>query len=89
MKMVREARLRQKDKNKRRPEYQKEKHKDNRCGQCEIPNWTRQHVRPACTVDCRNCKKKVHYEKMCRLQTRIQHVDKTSAEEDNCDHHKI
>ena len=79
------------DKNKRRPEYNKERFKDNRCGQCGMPNWTRQHICPAKTVECRNCKKRGHYEKMCRIPKRIQHVDKTtsSAEEDNWDYDKI
>ena len=79
------------ERNKRRPEYQKQKYKDNRCGQCGAPNWSRQHVCPARTVECRNCKKKGHYEKMCRLPKRIQYVDKisSSAEEDNWDYNKI
>ena len=79
------------DKNKKRPEYQKPRYKDNRCGQCGSPNWSRQHIRPAKSVDCRNCKKRGHYEKMCRLPKRIQHVDKvsSSAEEDNWDYNKI
>ena len=78
------------DKQKRRPEYQRENSGDNRCGQCAAPNWTRQHVCPARTVICRNCKKKGHYEKMCRLPRRIQHVDKTSrsAKEDKWDYDK-
>ena len=56
-----------------------------------MPNLTRQHVCPAGTVDLRNCKKKGHYEKMCRLPRRIQLVDRTSssAEEDNWDYDKI
>ena len=42
-------------------------------------------------LECRNCKKKGHYEKMCRLSKRIQYVDKisSSAEEDNWDYNKI
>ena len=77
--------------NKKRPEYQKPRYKDNRCGQCGAPNWSRQHICPAKLVDCRNCKKRGHYEKMCRLPKRIQHVDKvsSSAEEDNWDDNKI
>ena len=79
------------DKNKRRPEYNKERYKDNRCGQCGTPNWTRQHICPAKSVECIHCKKRGHYEKMCRIPKRIQHVDKTtsSAEEDNWDYDKI
>ena len=46
------------DKNKRRPEYNKERYKDNRCGQCGTPNWTREHICPAKSVECRNCKKR-------------------------------
>ena len=79
------------ERNKKRTEYQRSKYKDNRCGQCGTPNWSRQHICPARTVECRNCKKKGHYEKMCRLPRRIQHVDKasSSAEEDNWDYNKI
>ena len=79
------------EKNKRRPEYHKERYKDNRCGQCGTPNWTRQHICPAKSVECRNCKKRGHHEKMCRIPKRIQYVDKTtsSAEEDNWDYDKI
>ena len=79
------------DKNKRRPEYNKERYKDNRCGQCGTPNGTRQHICPAESVECRNCKKRGHYEKMCRIPKKIQHVDKTtsSAEEDNWDYDNI
>ena len=77
------------EKNKRRPEYHKERYKDN--GQCGTPNWTRQHICPAKSVECRNCKKRGHNEKMCRIPKRIQYVDKTtsSAEEDNWDNDKI
>ena len=79
------------DKNKRRPEYNKERYKDNRCGQCGTPNWTRQHICPAKSVECRNCKKRGHYDKMCGKPKRVQHVDKTtsSAEEDNWDYDKM
>ena len=71
------------ERNKRRPDYHKERHKDNRCGQCGAPNWTRQYICPAKSVECRNCKKRGHYEKMCRIPRRIQHLEKTtsSAEE--------
>ena len=64
------------ERNKKRPEYQKQKYKDNRCGQCGAPNWSRQHICPARTVECRNCETKGHYEKMCRLPKRIQYKDK-------------
>ena len=79
------------DKNKKRPEYQKPRYKDNRCGQYGAPNWSRQHICSAKSVDCRNCKKRGHYEKMCRLPKRIQHVDKvlSSAEEDNWVYNEI
>ena len=55
------------------------------------PNWSRQHICAARTVECQNFKKKGHYEKMCRLPRKIQHVDKasSSAEEDNWDYNKI
>ena len=79
------------ERNKKRPDYHKERHKDNRCGQCGAPNWTRQHICPAKSVECRNCKKRGHYEKMCRIPRRIQHLERTtsSAEEDNWDYDKI
>ena len=78
-------------KNQRRPEYNKERYKDNRCGQYGTPNWTRQHICPAKSVECRKCKMRGHYEKLFRIPKRIQHVDKTtsSAEEDNWDYDKI
>ena len=34
------------DKMKKRTEYQTQKPKDNRCGQCRAPNWSRQHICP-------------------------------------------
>ena len=79
------------ERNKRRPDCHKERHKDNRCGQCGALNWTRQHICPAKSVECRNCKKRGHYEKMCRIPRRIQYLEKTtsSAEEDNWDYDKI
>ena len=78
------------DKNKKRPEYQIPRYKDNRCGQCGAPNWSRQHICPAKSVDCRNCKKREHCEKMCKLPKRTQHVDKVSSSaEDNWDYNKI
>ena len=78
------------ERNKKRTEYQRSKYKDNRCGQCGTPNWSRQHICPARTVECRNCKKKGHYEKMCRLPRKIQHVNKASSSaEDNWDYNKI
>ena len=79
------------DKMKKRPEYQKQKSKDNRCGQCGAPNWSRQHICPAKSAESRKCVRRGHYEKMCRLMRRVQYVDKTtsSAEEDNWDYEKI
>ena len=78
------------DRNKRRPDYNKESYKDNRCGQCAAPNRTREHICPSKSVECRDCKKRGHYEKMCRIPKTIQHVDRTasSAEEDNWDYDK-
>ena len=35
------------DKNKKQPEYQKPRYKDNRCGQCGAPNWSRQTHMPS------------------------------------------
>ena len=43
------------DKTKKRPEYQKQKPKNNRCGQCGAPNWSRQHICPAQLAECRKC----------------------------------
>ena len=73
------------DRTKKRPEYQKQKPKGIRCGQCEAPNWLRQHICPAKTAECRKCKRKVHYDKMYRSMKRVQNVDRTtcSADEDN------
>ena len=78
------------ERNERRPDFQKERYKNNRCGQCRAPNWTRQHISPAKSVECINFKKG-HYEKMRRIPKRIQRVDRaaSSAEEDNWDYHKI
>ena len=66
-------------------------YKDNRCGQCGAPNWSRQHVCPVRTAECHNCRKKGHYEKICRLPKKIQSVDKasSSADEDNWDYNKM
>ena len=79
------------DKMKKRPEYQKQKSKDNRCGQCGAPNWSRQHLCPTKSAEYRKCKRRGHYEKMCRSMRRVQYVEKTtsSAEEDNWDYEKI
>ena len=46
----------------RRPENQKYKQRDNRCGQCGAHNWTRKHICPAKTAECR----KGHYERTYR-----------------------
>ena len=79
------------DKLKRRPENQKNKQRDNRCGQCGAPNWTRQHICPAKMAECRNCKRRGHYEKLCRSTKRVQYIEKTtsSAEEDKWDYNRI
>ena len=80
------------DKNKKRPEYQKPRYKDNRCGQCGAPNWSTQHICSAKSVDCRNCKKRGNYEKMCitrvslcvyRTYVRIKCVYRDSQKEYN------
>ena len=74
---------------KRRPENQRYKQRDNRCGQCGAPNWTRQHICPAKMAECRHCKRKGHYEKMCRSK-RVQYIEKTtSSAEDDRDYDKI
>ena len=76
---------------KRRMENQRFKQRYNRCRQCSAPNWTRQHMCPAKMAECRNCKRRGHYEKMCRSAKRVQYNEKTtsSAEEDNWDYAKI
>ena len=79
------------DKWKRRPENQRYKQRDNRCGQCGSPDWTRQHMCPTKMAECRNCKRRGNYEKMCRSTKRVQYIEKTtgSAEEDNWDYNRI
>ena len=73
---------------KRRTENQRYKQRDNRCGQCAAPNWTRQHMCPAKTAECRNCKRR---QKMCISAKRVHYIEKktSSAEEDNWDYDKI
>ena len=78
------------DNSKRRPENQRYKQRDNRCGQCGAPNWTRQHICPAKMAECRNCKRRGHYEKMCRSTKRVEYIEKTtSSAEDNWDYNRI
>ena len=79
------------DKSKRRPENQRYKQRNNRCGQCGAPNWTRQHICRAKMAECRNCERRGHYEKMCRSSKRVQYIKKTtsSAEEDSWDYKRI
>ena len=88
--MVRKIRIRQEQKKTGIP---KTKHKDNRCGcrQCGAPNWSKQHICPVRTAESRNCRKKGHYEKMCKLPKKKHYVDKasSSAEEDNWDYSKV
>ena len=45
------------ERNKKRPEYQRQMNKNNNCGQCGASNWSRQHLCPARTADCRNFRK--------------------------------
>ena len=73
------------DRIQKRPVYQKQKPRDNRCGQCDAPNWLRQHICQAKTAECRICKRRGHYEKMCRSTKRGQYVERTisMAKEDN------
>ena len=80
--------------------YKRKWTEKNRCRQNEektrIPKtktkrqslWTMRSTRSA---ECRKCKRRGHYEKMCRSMRRVQYVDKTtySAEEDNWDYEKI
>ena len=78
------------ERTKKRPENRKQKPKDNRCGQYGSPNWSRQHICPAKTAECRNCKRRDHYEKMCWSMEGVQYVDRTSsAAEDNWQHDRI
>ena len=45
--------------NSRKPmEFDKRKQRDNRCGQCGILNWTKQHNCPAKGAEFRKCKRK-------------------------------
>ena len=39
-------------------EYDKQKQRDNLCGQCGIPNWTEQNNCPAIGAECEKSKKK-------------------------------
>ena len=78
------------DRTKERPKYQKQKPKDNRCGQCGAPNWSRQHVCPSKTAECRKCKRSGHYENMWSSMKRVQYVDRTtSSAEDNWEYDRI
>ena len=49
----------------KKSDSQKPKYKDNRCGQCGSPNWSRMHICTAKYAECRNCKRRGLYEKMC------------------------
>ena len=71
----------------KKPNSQKPKYKDNRCGQCGPPNWPRMNNCSAKSAECRNCKRRGNYEKMCRSLKKIQHIERmsSSAEEDNWD----
>ena len=62
-----------------RPQYQKQKQRDNRCGQCGAPNWSRQHVCPPKMAECRKCERRGHHEKMCRSIKRVQYVERTTS----------
>ena len=46
---------------------------------------------PDKTAQCRYCKRRVHYEKMCRSRKKIEHFERksSSAEEYKCDYNKI
>ena len=72
----------------KKPDSQKQKYKDNRCGQCGAPNWFRMHNCPAKSAECRNCKRG-HYERMCRSLKKIQHIERKASAEDNWDYNKI
>ena len=60
----------------KRPENQGYKQRDYRCGQGGAPNWTRQYICRAKTAECRNCKRKGHYEKMGRSAKKSQKIEK-------------
>ena len=79
------------EKAERKPRNQKFKWSDNQCGQCGVPKWITQHVSPAKTAECRNCKRKGQYEKLCRSLKRVQYMERatSSAEEDNWEYDKI
>ena len=67
------------DKSKRRPENQRYKQRDNRCGQCGAPNRTKQPMCPAKMAESKNCKRRGLYEKMCRSTKRVQYIEKTTS----------
>ena len=70
---------------------QKPHHKDNRCGQCGAPNWSRMNTCPAKSAESGNYKRRGHYEKMCRSIKKTQHIERqsSSAEEDNWVYNKM
>ena len=43
------------ERSKKRPDYQKQKQRHNRCGQGGAPKLSRQHVFPAKMAECRKC----------------------------------
>ena len=59
----------------KKPDSQKPKHKDNRCGQCGASNWSRMQNCQAKSAECRNCKRRGQYE-MCRSLKKIQRIEK-------------
>ena len=63
------------DRTKRRPENPKQKPRDNDRGQCGVRNWSRQHICAGKMTESRNCKRRGHYEKMCRSTNRVQYVE--------------
>ena len=62
------------EKPKSRPQNQKIKQRDNRCGLCGNPVWTRRYTCPGTTAEYRNCKRRGHYENMCRSLKRTKYA---------------
>ena len=79
------------DRNKRRPENQSTKLKDNWCGTCRATTWTGQHNCSARALDCRNCNQKRRNEQSYRLLKRNQHLDRAipSVEKDRWNYQKL
>ena len=80
-KMVRKDRSRKSKSKTGKPKNQKEI--------TDAPNRTKQNICSAKAAECRNCKRKGNYEKMCRSLKKVKHVERTtSSAEDNWDYYE-